>query len=89
MIIVDRTRQQTLENVESWYDEIKKRVPEKIPILLVGNKNDLQETNIIEEELGQIADKYGFSYILTSAKSGENIFEAFLYIALKYLESIV
>ncbi|KKK56355.1 hypothetical protein LCGC14_3065350, partial [marine sediment metagenome] len=36
----------------------------------------------------EIAEKNNFHYILTSAKTGENVDEAFRYIAYKFLENI-
>ncbi|MGV9172034.1 MAG: GTP-binding protein, partial [Promethearchaeia archaeon] len=51
------------------------------------NKSDLVEEVIIsEEEIMEAAEEYGFHHITTSAKTGENVNDAFLYIALKFLE---
>jgi hypothetical protein len=43
---------------------------------------------ISEEEIKEIADQNGFNYIFTSAKTGENVQDSFLYIAYKFLESV-
>ncbi|MFX1591211.1 MAG: hypothetical protein ACFFCL_00835 [Promethearchaeota archaeon] len=56
--------------------------------MLIGNKSDLTEQiQITESDLKRIADKYKIHYIMTSAKTGENVEEAFLYIAYKFLGS--
>lgn len=87
-IVVDRTRPGNLNSVEIWHNEINKYVAKDINIILVGNKSDLAEIVVIsEEEIKEIADKNDFHYILTSAKTGENVQDAFLYIAYKFLES--
>ncbi len=87
-IVVDRTRPLNLNSVEIWHNEINKYVGKDINIILVGNKSDLAENIVIsEEEIKEIADKNDFHYILTSAKTGENVQDAFLYIAYKFLES--
>jgi small GTP-binding protein len=87
-IVLDRTRNETLESVRIWYDDIKKSVQQRIPIVIVGNKSDLDDLEISEEDIAKVADEFGFHYILTSAKTGENVSDAFTYIALKFLESV-
>ena len=88
-MVVDRTRKETLENINTWYDEIKTTVKAKIPVVLVGNKTDMVDSIVVsEEELKEFAQKRGFHYILTSAKTGENVNDAFLYIAYKVMETV-
>jgi small GTP-binding protein len=88
-IVFDRTRHQTFNNVDVWYNEITKHIADKISIIIVGNKSDLADKiEVSEEEIKEKAKNYGFHYILTSAKTGENVNEAFNYIAYKLLESI-
>ncbi|MHA1149326.1 MAG: GTP-binding protein [Promethearchaeota archaeon] len=89
-IVCDRTRMDTLEKgVPTWYKDIKKSVPQNIPIVIVGNKSDLEEQiTIREEDIKTLADEYGFHYILTSCKTGENVDDAFLYIAYRFLQTI-
>ena len=43
---------------------------------------------VSEKDIKDIAEKQGFHYILTSAKTGENVGDAFIYIAYKFLETI-
>ncbi|MBD3194879.1 MAG: GTP-binding protein [Candidatus Lokiarchaeota archaeon] len=89
LIVFDRTRPKTLNDVEEWYDDIKESVDSNIPIVLVGNKSDLiDEVVVSEEEVKQIAGKLGFNYILTSAKTGDNVDDAFLYVAYKFLQKL-
>ena len=46
----------------------------KVPMILVGNKSDLEDERQITTEEGKaLADKYGMSFIETSAKTGENV----------------
>ncbi|MHA2007672.1 MAG: GTP-binding protein [Promethearchaeota archaeon] len=87
-LVIDRTRSNLSASVERWYNEIKKYVSSTLQIILIGNKSDLTDEIVVsEEEIKLIADKFGFNYILTSAKTGENVVDSFLYIAYKYLES--
>ncbi|NHJ21308.1 MAG: GTP-binding protein [Candidatus Lokiarchaeota archaeon] len=86
-IVIDRTRGDNLESVNRWHKEILDSVPRNIPIVLVGNKSDLtKELEINEEQIKVVAKQLGFHYILTSALTGENVNEAFLYIAYRFIE---
>ncbi len=89
MIIIDRTRQKTLETIEGWYNDIKESVKKEIPIVIVANKSDLvNEIELEEKEIKQQADKFGFNFIISSAKTGENVSTAFLYMGYKFLENL-
>ena len=87
LIVIDRTRKDNLQSIEYWYNDIKKSISANIPIVIVGNKSDLDDKIIISEsEIKEISEKYGFHYILTSARTGDNVNDAFLYIAYRFLE---
>jgi small GTP-binding protein len=67
-------------NLRVWFDTFKESVGEdnNIQIVIIANKSDLiDEKNITEEELKKKADEIGVEYFLTSAKTGENVEEAF------------
>ena len=87
-IVLDRSRSETLKSIETWYNDIKKSVPQKIPIIIVGNKSDIEDLYVSEDDIKKIAEEFGFHYILTSAKTGAGVSDAFLYCAFKYLEKI-
>jgi small GTP-binding protein len=88
-IVIDRSRPNNLESVNRWFKEIKESVSNNIPIVIVGNKSDLHDELVItEEEIKIIAKELGFHYILTSALTGENVNEAFLYIAYRFIEKV-
>ncbi|OAF67731.1 Ras-like protein [Intoshia linei] len=48
-----------------------------VPMILVGNKIDLESRNIDNDKGEKLADLFGMKYIPTSAKTGENVHEAF------------
>ncbi len=86
-IVIDRTRQDSFKNVEYWYNEIRESIRSNIPIFIVGNKSDLtSEISVIDKDIRGIADRYGVPYILTSAKTGVNVKDMFLYMAYKFLD---
>ena len=89
IFVFDLTRLDSLNNIKLWVDEVLKNDIKSLPVLLIGNKVDLQEEGIsicdLENEL-QLA-KYIYeklnnstirvNNIRTSAKTGFNIEKAF------------
>ncbi|MFX0001801.1 MAG: GTP-binding protein [Candidatus Hodarchaeota archaeon] len=89
LIVIDRTRSDHLNSIEKWYNAIQTSVNRNIPVVLVGNKSDLiNEIVISEKEIKDFAKRYDFHYILTSALTGENVNDAFLYIAYRVVETL-
>ena len=80
LLIFDLTRDQTFREMEEWISEVYKTLGEKIPLVLIGNKLDLVEEIgdvVNREEARSFAEKESRIYIETSAKSGQNVEEAF------------
>lgn len=87
-IVIDRTRHENLKSIQKWHNELLKFVGKDLNIILVGNKSDLDDKIVSsEDEIKNIANLNDFHYILTSAKTGENVNDSFLYIAYRFLES--
>jgi Ras-related protein Rab-1A len=83
ILVYDVTRRETFENIRNWNGEIIKGSG-KIGLILVGNKIDLKDERVVTFEEGEtLAEELGISYIETSAKTGENIDEAFKMLALE------
>jgi small GTP-binding protein len=82
--VFDVTSQESLLKIPGWVSSIKKAVG-NIPMILIGNKIDL-ERKVTTEEGQELADRLGCEYIETSAKTGEGVEEAFLAIARKCLD---
>lgn len=85
--VYDVTDPQTLLKIPGWISSIKKSVKKNIPMLLIGNKIDL-ERNVEENEAMDLAQRLNCSYMETSAKTGENVENAFVIIAEACLKSI-
>jgi len=86
ILVYDVTRHRTYEKIHKWFEEIKEVTP-KISLILVGNKIDLVDQREVSREEGEeLANELGVSYIETSAKTGENIDEAFRMLALEMIK---
>ena len=52
-IVFDLTSQETFENLKNWHNELKEFIENKdLPIIIVGNKNDLTEQRVISYQDG-------------------------------------
>jgi len=87
--VADITKKDTLFALEDWINSIKTVVDvSSIPIVFVANKIDLENKEFREDELKEFSQKYGVEkYLFTSAKTGENVNEAFEYLARKIVET--
>ena len=79
----DVSRRETFDDrIEHWYNDLKSSLPD-IPIVIVGNKVDLTDDRQVTTTEGEkMAKKLGCSFLETSAKSGENVRDAFALIGI-------
>ncbi len=85
LVVCDLTRKETLEGFDFWPDSLM-NVAGDVPIIFLGNKNDLPDQQIGEGDIRPYAEKYGTEYYLTSAKTGDHVEEAFHNLARKIVE---
>lgn len=81
LIVFDLTRDITVKELDSWFNDFRKFAGKDIPFILIGNKSDLlnQVDKLIDRDLAaDIAESQGGKYIETSAKTGKQVEEAFL-----------
>jgi small GTP-binding protein len=86
-IVYDISRPDTFQTVPGWFESVKSKCEgaEDIPVVLIGNKADL-EAKVSVEEGQAIATKYGAHFFQTSAKDGSNIDDAFTDLATQAAE---
>ena len=78
ILLYDITTQSSFDNVSKWIKQIKEDASEKVVIILIGNKIDLEHKRAIPTEEGEkIAEDFGLIFFECSAKTGKNINEAF------------
>jgi Ras-related protein Rab-11A len=78
LIVYDITKKETFGNIENWIDDIRNSADKKVSIILIGNKNDLEQEREVSKDSGEMkARQFGFAYMETSALNGTNIELAF------------
>ena len=85
MIMFDLTEKGTFISVSSWNDDVI-RVVGKIPTIIVGNKADLPYNKRIIEKAESLTKELKAKLIITSAKTGENMNDAFRELAVQMMD---
>ncbi|CRG93323.1 ras-related protein Rab-5C, putative [Plasmodium gallinaceum] len=84
VIVYDITNKKSFEGAKGWINELKSVHSNDIIIALAGNKNDLEDSRVVDRELAEsFANSNNILFIETSAKTGQNVNELFLRIAKK------
>ena len=82
LLIYDVTNSKSWSNVRNWVRNIEGNAPQTVNKVLVGNKCDLSNMRQVSTQQGeQLAREYGMTFMETSARTGENVQEAFLLLA--------
>ncbi len=81
LLVVDGTRRPTWDSALNLRQTVLKQIGDK-PFVILLNKADLKEQWEITEELMEEKTKQGWKLLLTSAKNGMNVEQAFLELAL-------
>ncbi len=77
LAVCDLTRKDTLYDLSNWIALTKKQVG-NVPIVFLGNKADLKDRIAVpEDDLRRLGGIHCAPTLFTSAKTGENVEEAF------------
>lgn len=79
LIVGDVTRKSTFEQINKfWAPDLKKHAGDKVPLLVLANKSDL-EWEVSQDEIDDFAKEIGaIAGMPTSAKLGDNVNDAFM-----------
>merc|ERR1711908_213804 len=82
LLVYDVTDDKTFNNIRTWMRNIEQHANEQVVKILLGNKSDMPEKKMVTKEQGeQLAKEFDIQFFETSAKTNENVEEAFTAIA--------
>ena len=88
LVIFDLTDRKSFDKLTEWIASFKEARGEK-PLLLIGNKSDLENIReISDDEAIQYAKSNNMELIITSAKTGQNVEECFENLTKRILDEI-
>ena len=86
IMVFDLTRLSTLKELEKWHSDFIQKVG-NVPLMLFGNKSDLRDQIEVQQKEGEmVAQKFGASYLETSALDGTGVEPGFLDLAWKIVD---
>ncbi|CEI91575.1 Putative Ras-like protein Rab-2A [Rhizopus microsporus] len=79
LLVYDITRRETFEHLSVWLEDVRQHANPNTVIMLIGNKSDLEsKRQVPREEAERFAQENGLFFLETSAKTANNIEEAFV-----------
>ena len=86
ILVYDVCDEKSFGNMKNWVNQIEQNARSSICKVLVGNKCDKPERVITEEQGRKFAEEFNMQFYETSAKTGQNVNEAFTYLTGKILQ---
>jgi len=79
LLVFDVSDVESFNNLRAWFNEIEGYASEERTILLIGHKQDMYDQRQVDREVAEkFATEHGMDYVEASAKTGENVDEAFI-----------
>ncbi|KAI3992157.1 hypothetical protein MKX01_015048 [Papaver californicum] len=79
LLVYDITRRETFDHLASWLEFVRQHVNANMTIMLIGNKGDLAHRRAVSTEEGEkFARENGLIFMEASAKTAQNVEEAFI-----------
>nr|CAD1825333.1 unnamed protein product [Ananas comosus var. bracteatus] len=79
LLVYDITRRETFNHLASWLEDARQHANANMTIMLIGNKCDLAHRRAVSTEEGeQFAKDHGLIFMEASAKTAQNVEEAFI-----------
>jgi len=89
LLVYDITRRITYNHLTTWLTDARNLTNPNTVIMLIGNKKDLEgQRDVTYEEASAFAKQNGLIFVESSAKTGENVEEAFLRTAKLIFQSV-
>ena len=77
VIMFDVTNRETFKRATRWFRELNEFAEKNVKVILVGNKIDLPNREITNEEATKLAREYNCNFLEVSALLGTNVNEIF------------
>ncbi|OLS29918.1 MAG: Transforming protein p29 precursor [Candidatus Heimdallarchaeota archaeon AB_125] len=88
VVVFDITRKESFEHIQKWIEEVEEKCP-NIPIIIVGNKTDLEEKRAVSyKDMEKKWGSQGYTVLESSAKLGEGVDDIYIIIAKKVMEKM-
>ena len=82
IVVIDLTSLHSVEVARSWVKELRSQGPIGVPIVLLGNKNDMKDAITVPDTItDELRKSIGSDYFKVSALTGENVEESFMHAA--------
>ncbi|KAL3508934.1 hypothetical protein ACH5RR_028335 [Cinchona calisaya] len=79
LLVYDITRRETFNHLASWLEDARQHANANMTIMMIGNKCDLSHRRAVSTEEGeQFAKEHGLIFMECSAKTAQNVEEAFI-----------
>ena len=89
LLVYDITRRETFNHLAGWLEDARQHANPNMTIMLIGNKSDITQRRAVSHEEGEaFAREHGLVFLETSAKTADNVEEAFINTARKICEKI-
>lgn len=93
LLVFDMTSQASFDHIKEWHAEVCERVqPYKVLFVLVGQKSDRDEEGermVSREDAEKLAGELGVPYVEASAKTGQNVKDAFELLARRVYQGLL
>ena len=86
LVVCDVTRRSTVESLDHWIAAAPESV-RNLPMCIIVNKDDLvDQVEVGEDDVFRLGDVFSSSVVMTSAKTGNNVQQAFEFLAKSIVE---
>lgn len=79
LVVCDSTRPESLDSLKNYWLPSLRKVAGNVPLVFLANKCDLvDEIKLTTDDLQETSDSFSSNFYMTSAKTGENVENAFM-----------